>query len=602
MQQSVGAEAPLFARPQLRLDPRPAGGWILRSLTSLPDHPARITDHLFAWAARAPDRPFLREREGGDGPWHGVTYAEAAEAVRRIGRGLLERGLGRQRGVAVLSGNSIQHALLALAAQAVGVPYAPVSTPYSLMSEDLGKLRHVLRLVKPGLIYAESAARFARALSTEEADGAAILCADPAGMPRAEPFDALLGYPADAAIDRAIAAVDPDAPVKLLFTSGSTGMPKGVVTSHRMMTTNQEQVTAGWPFLRQHPPVLLDWLPWNHVFGSSHNLNLVLRHGGTLWIDDGRPLPGQIERTLRNLREVAPTLSFNVPKGYELLVPRLEADDALARAFFAEMQVMLYAAAALAAPLWRRLEDLARAHAPGRTIPMVSSWGLTETAPVITATHIEDAPSGCIGTPVPGVELKLLPVEGKLEARVRGANVTRGYWEDPAATAAAFDEEGFFITGDALAWIDPADPARGFRFDGRLTEDFKLASGTRVHAGAMRLRILAALHDAARDVLVVGEGSDEIGLLLIPHDHHRGSLGDPALAASVAEGLRRVNAAGGGASSLTITRAMFLAEPLSLDAGEVTDKGSLNGRAILARRAGVLGRLYDDGAPEVIRP
>ncbi|MGG5823207.1 feruloyl-CoA synthase [Falsiroseomonas sp. HW251] len=589
----------IFAPPRIGVTQRADGAFIVRSEDALPPDLPRVTDHLFAWARRAPDRPFLMERAGE--AWRGVTYAEAADAVRRIGAALLARGLTPTRGLAVLSGNSVNHALIGLAAQAIGVPYAPVSPPYSLLSEDLAKLRHILGLLKPGLIHVERAAPFARALAIPEA-AVEVVATDPAGVDRARPFAELLAHDADTAVEAAIAAVDPEAAVKVLFTSGSTGLPKGVITNHRMMAANQAQIAAAWSFLSAEPPVLLDWLPWSHVFGCSHNVNMMMRNGGTLWIDAGKPLPGEIEHTIRNIREVPATISMNVPKGYELLIPRLEQDEALARAFFARLRVMLYAGAALAPPLWKRLEDLARRHAPDRVVPMISSWGLTETSPAITSAHLEDAAPGCIGVPLTGLEIKLIAEDDKLEARVRGANIFPGYFKNPEATAAAFDEEGFFRTGDAIAWIDPADPNKGFRFNGRLTEDFKLSSGTRVNAGEVRICALAALSEIARDVLVVGENKDDIGLLLIPHDHRRAELGTPALAEATSAALQALNSHGHHASSREVVRALFLVDPPSLDAGEITDKGSLNIRAILRRRAADYERLFDDGDAAVIRP
>lgn len=589
----------VFSEPRVVVEDDPAGGWLVRSASPLPPHPPLVTRHLFAWAGRAPARLFLRQR-GEDGAWRGITYAEAEEAMRRIGAALLRMGLGPDRPVAVLSGNTVEHALLGLAAQSVGIPYAAVSPAYSLADPEMGKLRHVLAKLTPGLIHVDDARPYAGALGLDEARGATVFATDPAGVDRARPFADLLALPAEASIEAVMEAVDPDAPAKILFTSGSTGMPKGVIATHRMMAAAQEQVAEAWPFLRREPPVLLDWLPWNHVFGSSKNLNMVVCHGGTMWIDGGRPVPGGFEQTLANLREVSPTVSFNVPKGYDLLIPRLEADPALARAFFARLRIMFYAGAALAPPLWRRLEVLAETYGTADGVHMVSSWGLTETAPSISMVHTARAAVGCIGTPLPGVEIRLIPDGDKLEARVRGPNVTPGYWREPEATAASFDEGGFFRTGDALRWVDPESPAAGFIFDGRLTEDFKLSTGTRVNSGSIKIQALAALAPWARDLLVVGEGREEIGLLLVPHHHRIPEVGNPALAAEVAAALRPLNE--GAPSSRLIARVLFLREPPSLSAGEITDKGSLNLRAILRRRPEELERLFAGTDPEVIRP
>lgn len=585
----------LFAPVRVLREAHPDGGWLLRAAEPLAPHVPRITDSLWHWAEAAPDRPFLKER-GPDGAWRGVTYAEAADQARRIATGLLARGLGQARPVAVLSGNSIRHALLGLAAQAVGVPYTAVSVPYSTQSADLGKLRHILGRLRPGLILAEEGAPYARALAVPEAAGAEIV----APLPGATPWEALADAMPGPALDHAMAAVDPGAPVKILFTSGSTGVPKGVPGTHRMMAANQQQMAQVWPFLLEEPPVILDWLPWSHVFGSSHNLNMALRFGGTLWIDAGRPMPGAPHApTLANLREVSPTIRFDVPRGHALLLDALDGDAELARAVFARLRVVFSAGAALPEPALRRLQAHAARHAP-RSVPVVSSWGLTETAPAATTTHAGDAPPGGIGTPLPGVALRLVPVEGKLEIRVRGPNVFQGYFEEPAATASAFDEAGFFRTGDAVTWIEPDDPAQGLRFDGRLAEDFKLVSGTRVNALELRLRALAALAGQVRDVVVVGADRDDVGLLVFPADPVQAA--DPGYRAAIAAALGAMNAAGGGGSSRRVARAMLLAEPPSLDAGEVTDKGSLNVRAITTRRAALLERLYDNDDPEVLRP
>ncbi len=581
----------LFAAPRMQRSPLPGGGWLLRSADPLAPCRPRITDWLGLWAEAAPERVFLQER-GADGAWRRITYAEAAEQARRIGGALRRRGLGQQRPVVVLSGNSIRHALLGLAAQAVGVPYAAVSTPYSLQSGDLGKLRHILRKLRPGLIMAEDRAGFARALDCEEARGIEVV------GDGATPFEALLAEAPGSSIEDLMASLDPDLPVKILFTSGSTGVPKGVPATQRMMAVNQQQMLQVWPFLAEDPPLLLDWLPWSHVFGCSHNLNMVLRFGGTLAIDEGRPMPGLFERTIANLREVSPTLRFDVPRGYALLLPALEADEALAAAFFARLRLVFSAAAALPEGQFRRLQALAGRFAP-RPVPVVSSWGLTETAPAATTTHTEAAPPGGIGTPLPGVELKLVPAEGKLEIRLRGPNVFRGYLDEPVADAAAFDEAGYFRTGDAVTWVDEARPEMGLRFDGRIVEDFKLSSGTRINAQELRGRVLSALGGMLRDVVVVGSDREDVGLLVFPADPVQVDAG---WREGLRAGLAAVNAAAGGGSSRRVARAMVLLEPPSLDAGEVTDKGSLNGRAIQARRAAALERLYDNNDPEVLTP
>ncbi|WP_431268416.1 AMP-binding protein [Dankookia sp. P2] len=480
-----------------------------------------------------------------------MTYRQAAAQVRALGAALLARGLGPGRPVALLSGNLGAARAAGLCGAGGRRALRRSLHPYALQSGDLGKLRHILRRLRPGLLFAEDAAPFAHALAVEEAQGIEVLSA--------LGWNALMAEPVTAAVHAAIEGVDPDGLGKILFTSGSTGVPKGVPATHRMLAANQQQLAQAWPFLDREPPVLLDWLPWSHVFGGSQNLNLVLRCGGTLWIDEGRPLPGAFDRTLANLREVAPTLRFDVPRGLALLLPALEADAALARGFFSRLRLVFSAGAALPEAQFRRLQALAARHAP-RPVPVVSGWGLTETAPAATNAQRVDAAPGGIGTPLPGVELKLLPAEGKTEVRVRGPNVFHGYLEDAAATAAAFDAEGFFRTGDAVAWMDAADPDQGLRFDGRLAEDFKLSSGTRINAAELRLRALGALGRLARDVVVVGADRDDVGLLVFP--------ADPAVAGEqVRQAIRAMNAAAGGGSSRRVARAMLLAEPPSLDAG-----------------------------------
>lgn len=441
---------------------------------------------LVRWAAEAPDRPFLAESvEGG---WRTSTYAQTLEAVRRIGQSLLERGLGPARPVVILSDNSIDHALLTLGAMHVGVPVAPVSPAYSLMSSDFAKLRSIFELLQPGLVWTSDPKRFAPALGAVRASVPSM--------------SELLATTAGSAVDEAFARLTPDTVAKILFTSGSTGTPKGVLTTHRMLTVNQTQNAQAWPFFEDEPSVLVDWLPWNHTFGGNFCFGLVLRNGGTLYIDGGKPVPGLIDTTVRNLRSVAPNMYFNVPRGFDLLLPYLERDAELRRNFFSRCRFVFYAAAALSQNLWDRLRKLVRAEGREGELLLTSAWGSTETAPLATAVHWQIDMVGCIGLPVPGCELKLVPTAGKLEARVRGPNVTPGYLHRPDLTKEAFDEEGFYRIGDALKFEDPSDPTRGVAFDGRVVEDFKLSSGS-----STRIQRALVLEEAAR--LDLGEITDK---------------------------------------------------------------------------------------------
>jgi feruloyl-CoA synthase len=592
---------------------RRAGGvQVLRSPQPLQPYARCLGEHLERWAREAPDRAFLAERAG-DG-WRRLTFAEALAQARAIGAALLARGLSAERPAMVLSDNAIDHALLALGAMHVGVPIAPVSPAYSLMSKDFAKVKAIAALLKPGLVYAADGAKFAGVLQAVDFGGAEIvLGANPPAGVKATAFAELRETPG-AEVDRAFAAVGPDTIAKFLFTSGSTGEPKGVINTQRMLCSNQQAIVQAWPFLKERPPVIVDWLPWNHTFGGNHNFNIALANGGTLYIDEGKPVPGLIEKTVATLREVSPTIYFNVPRGYDALIPFLEGDDALRKRFFAELQMIFYAAAALPQNLWEKLEDLSVRERGRRTV-MISSWGATETAPMVTAVHYLIERAGVIGLPAPGTELKLVPNENKLEMRVRGPNVTPGYWQRPDLTREAFDEEGFYRIGDAGRFADPDDPARGIEFDGRIAEDFKLMSGVWVHVGALRIKALAALAPLAQDIVVAGHDREEAGFLVFANPAGcRGLcpdlpadaplelvLADARVVARLRDGLAQLKREGGGSSTYA-TRALLMAEPPSIDANEITDKGYINQRAVLARRAALVERLYAEPAdPAVIR-
>ena len=587
--------------------PLPGGGLVLRSRHELRPYASCPGEHLRHWARAAPDRTFLAERNP-DGDWRRVTFHGALDAVERIASALLERGLDQDRPVALLSDNGVDHGLLQLAAMHVGIPVVPISPAYSLLAEDHAQLRYILGLVRPGLVYAADGDRFAKALKTLAAE-IMVSTNPPDG---ATLFDALIATERHPALEDRFAGVGPDTVAKILFTSGSTGKPKGVINTQRMLCSNQQALAQAWPFLEERPPVIVDWLPWSHTFGGNHNFNLALRNGGTLYIDGGKPAPGLIETTVRNLREVPSTFYFNVPRGFEMLIPHLERDGVLRETFFRDLDAIFYAAAALPQPLWEKLEDLSIT-ATGRRVVMLSAWGSTETAPSATQVHFLIERAGVIGLPGAGTEIKLAPVDGKLELRVRGPNVTPGYWQRPELHSEAFDEEGFLKTGDAGKLADPDDPSQGILFDGRLAENFKLTSGTWVHVGELRLEILAAGAPLVQDVVVTGHDRQEVGLLVFLNPSVCRSLCGAAEDSPLPELIRRpeirsrltacleAHNAANRANSRRIAGALLLIEPPSIQAGEITDKGYVNQRAVLERRATFVEQLYcGEPAPELI--
>ncbi|NBS55643.1 MAG: feruloyl-CoA synthase [Betaproteobacteria bacterium] len=572
-----------FAPARVEVEAREGRSRILRSPIPLAPFPRAVGEWLVHWARTSPDRVFLAERAGE--AWRKVTYAGALDAVRSIGEALLARGLSADRPVAILSDNSVDHALLALGAMHAGIPASPISPAYSLMSKDHTRLKGIFELLQPGLVYARDPAPFAPAL---EAVGA-----------RTTGIEELLAEKPGARIDAAFAAVGPDTVAKILFTSGSTGSPKGVINTHRMLCSNQQSWAQLWPFLEETPPVLCEWLPWNHTFGGNATFNMVLRNGGTMYVDGGKPAPGLVETTVRNLREVSPTLYFNVPRGFDLLLPYLESDAELRRSFFRNLDAVFYAGAALPQNLWARLEALAVAENGGR-LSMLSAWGSTETSPMATCVHYPIARAGVVGNPGPGTELKLVPSGTKLEVRVRGPNVTPGYWRRDDLTREAFDEEGFYRIGDAMKFVDADDPAKGLAFDGRVAEDFKLMSGTWVHVGTVRVQLIAACDPLVQDAVITGHDREEMGALVFVNPAAVKTLGlDPAgVRARLAAALGKLNAAATG-SSTAPARLLVMDEPPSIDANEITDKGYINQRAVLERRAALVERLHA-GGPEVI--
>jgi feruloyl-CoA synthase len=568
------------------VDAQPNGATYVRSVCELGPYPPRLTDCLEIWAQRAPQRTFLAKR-GADGQWVRLTYADAWRRTRNIAQALIERGASHDRPIAIISGNSIEHALLALGAMYAGVPYAPVSPAYSLLSTRFESLQHVFGILQPQLVFAGDGAMFADALRATLPPGAELIThqSTPDGM-RATPFSSLEAQHATPAVDAAHAQVGPDTIAKILFTSGSTGHPKGVVNTQRMLCANQDMIASLLGFLRDAPPILCDWLPWNHTFGGNHNFGIVLYNGGTLYIDDGRPTPQGFATTADNLREIAPTAYFNVPRGYEMLVERLRTDEALRLQFFSNVQVLFYAAAGLGQRVWDELQDLAVA-ACGEEILMITGLGATETAPAAMFTGRDGAAAGTIGLPLPGVELKLAPVGDKIEARVRGPNVTPGFWRDEALTARSFDEEGYYRLGDAVRWIDAEHPQLGLMFDGRLNEDFKLSTGTWISVGPLRSRFLFHFAPLVTDVVIAAPDRPYVTALVFPNSRMLGDDVKTTLQMRLDE-FARANPG----SSTRVERLLLLEEPPSFEAREVTDKGTINQKAVLQNRAGEVERLY----------
>jgi len=599
------------------VEPRADGGFVLRSIEPLAAYPRHLGERLAHWAQVAPARLLAAQRSSGgaDGAWHRVSYGEMVERARALGQALLDRGLGVERPLVILSDNDLEHLSLMLGAMWAGIPSVSISPAYSRVSTDFGRLRHILAKATPGAVYAADAS-YARAIEAVVPHDTLVILGEGRIEGRAtERFAALLDTAPGAALDAAHARLGPDTIVKLMFTSGSTQAPKGVVMTQRMWCANQQMTLQAMPFLGEQPPVVLDWLPWNHTFGGNHNMGLVLYNGGSLYIDEGRPVPGRFEPTLHNLREVAPTIFFNVPKGFDELVCALQADTALRDHFFSRLQLVECGGAGLSQKTLDAFNGLAEA-AVGERIRLAAGLGMTETAPTCTFAIPEEARAGFIGCPIPGVEVKVVPAGDKAEVRFRGPNVMPGYWREPELTRAAFDDEGYYCTGDAVRPANPADPTQGLMFDGRIAEDFKLSTGTFVSVGPLRARVIALGFPCVHDAVVTGLGRDEIGLLIVPRlgeTRRLAELHDTAPAEEVLghaavrrlfQALANQLWAEGTGSANRPARLLLLAEPPSIDGGEVTDKGSINQRAVLSRRAALVELLHEaaTGHPDVITP
>jgi len=592
---------------------RPDGTILVRAEEPLGAYPKTLTDRIAHWAASAPERICVAKRKT-NGEWRSLTYAQVYDAVRSIAQALVDRGLSAEKPVAILSENDIEHLLLMLAGQHAGIPTAHISPVYSLVSRDLAQLRHCLNLLTPGLVFVSTGEKYLRAIEVAVNDEMELVVAgEPPEFRNAKRFAELLETKPRNSVEAAHERIEPDSPAKFLFTSGSTGMPKAVINTHRMICCNQQMIAQVFGFLQDEPPVLVDWLPWNHTFGGNHNIGIALYNGGSFYIDEGKPGPALIGETVRNLREIAPTVYFNVPKGYQDLLPALRNDRALRDKFFSRLKLLFYAGAGLSQPVWDAYRELGE-ETCGERVVMVTGLGSTETAPMAIQTTWETERSGTIGIPIPGVEAKLVPQGGKLEARVRGPNITPGYWRQPELAKKAFDEEGFYRFGDAVRFVDAADVNKGFVFDGRFSEDFKLATGTWVSVGPLRARILSFFAPYARDVVITGHDRDDVGMMifadvdaccaLCPEMKHGAATAPEVLRHEVVQrkfrNLLNAFAAESTGSSNRVSRAILLEEQPSLDAREITDKGSLNQRAVLEHRAPLVEKLYSAQGADLI--
>ena len=589
----------------------------VRATQDLQPHPVRLTDRLAHWAQTTPDRTWMAQRvknaDGSLGDWRHISYQEAWQSARRIAQALLDRNLSADRPVVMLSENDLEHALLSLGCLVAGVPQCTVSAAYSTVSKDYDKLRHAIDTLTPGLVFASSGERFAAAINaTVGADVEVALIEGTLPGRSTTPFSALLATEATPAVDAAHAAITGDSIAKFMFTSGSTKAPKAVIITHGMWAANLQQMNQSMPVLAEEDLVLVDWLPWNHTFGGNHNFGIVIYNGGTLYLDEGRPTPAGMAETIRNLREIAPTVYFNVPTGFEVLAHTMKTDAQLRKNLLSRVKMFFFAAAALSQPIWDALFEVAEQEV-GERIVMNTGLGMTEGCPFCVAVNSPNVQAGDIGVPTPGLELKLVPVDGKVEVRYRGPNITQGYWRNAEATQEAFDEEGFYCSGDAVKWIDEAVHNKGLKFDGRIAEDFKLSTGTFVSVGPMRAKIIAACAPYVQDAVITGINLKEVGALLIPTPHIRTLAGLPSDAslqqvlesAPVQQHFQQVInqlAAQATGSATRVARMHLMAEPPSLDKGEITDKGSINQRAVLKHRANLVEAMHEGKLPFTLVP
>jgi len=592
------------------------GTHYLKADQELQAYPDRLTDRFQHWATNKPNQTLFARRvklaDGTLGDWRHVTYAQAWATARNIAQALINRGLNAERPVVILSENSLEHALLALGCMVAGVPFVPTSPPYSLISQDYDKLKHVLRTVTPGMVFA-SDTRYAKAIAaTASSDMEIVMNEGGIEGQQVTSFEALCQTPATSQVDAAIAATGPDTIVKFLFTSGSTKMPKAVINTQRLWCANQQQMMQSMPVLAEAPLVLVDWLPWNHTFGGNHNFGMVVFHGGTMYIDDGKPTPTLMHETLRNLREIAPTVYFNVPTGFEAIALAMKTDDLLRKTLLSRVQMFFYAGAALAQPIWDSLYE-SQEREIGERIVMGTGLGMTESGPFGIFVTNPNVSAGDLGVPTPGLELKLVDMGGKTEVRYRGPNITPGYWRNEEETKGAFDDEGFFCTGDAVKWIDETDVHLGLKFDGRIAEDFKLATGTFVSVGPLRGKIIAAGAPYVQDVVLTGINLKEVGAMVFPTPAVRALsglaadapladvLGSAPVLAHFQNLINELSKTATGSAN-RIARMCLLSEPPTIDKGEITDKGSINQRSVLTHRADTVAALHEDRLHFILKP
>lgn len=582
----------------------------VRSNVALALHPVRMTERLSHWATEQPDTVFLGQRDK-DGQWKTISYAQTWKHVKAIAQFLLDKGVSKEKPLAILSGNSIEHGLIALAALHIGIPYAPISPAYATKSKDFAKLKHCISLLTPSLIFVQDGRAYEKAIKAV-ADTIHVIAVDNV-LKEHHSFAEVLKTVNTSEVTTAYNKVNAATIAKIMFTSGSTGLPKGVINTHGNITTNWQQITQTFPFIMNHKTglTLIDWLPWNHVFGGNHNFGITLYNGGSLYIDGGNPTPRGIQTTLKNLAEIAPTMYFNVPKGFEELVNRLKEDQPLCKKFFSRLKLLFYAGASLPQHVWDGLEQLAY-DTIGKRVIISTGLGMTEGSPSCLFNSRPGGKSGELGVPVPGLEVKLVPDGDKMEARFKGANMTSGYWRNPEATKKAFDEEGFYKTGDALKLIDKNDLNKGMLFDGRIAEDFKLNTGTWVSVGVLKGKLIKEGNGLIQDAVITGHDRAFLGAIIFPELHYCRKLSGLPTTATIKEVVEHPNVitalnevlinfgSKSTGSSTCIKRAIFADFELSIDKGEITDKGSINQRSILKNKADIVASLYEDNLPETV--